>query len=217
MFMRNQQQNLLIVVLFSVSSTLSICFEKQITNIENPISVRLQLCTVQQLWVSRLPGCRQPWTSPHSGQSLPSAGVLLCYHSDTKGKMDGQLMRQKAWILMTFLPPGAASSVHPYRVKDGTQYDLVGAALQDDLNVSLQKTGFGEEFGLCCECLWCLCTIRFSLKRGTLGRRKTHINTIIPMPQSIGILQTLGNMCPKPSQEEHTSSLPQLPVVNQCL
>lgn len=42
----------------------------------------------------------------------------------------------------------------PYRMKDGSQYDLIGAALQDDLNVSLQKTGLGEELGLCCEWLW---------------------------------------------------------------
>lgn len=62
-----------------------------------------------------------------------------------------------------------------YRVKDGSQYDLVWAALQNDLNVSLQETGFGEEFGLCCERLWCLCTVRFPLERGTLeGRENTH-------------------------------------------
>ena len=48
-----------------------------------------------------------------------------------------------------------------YRMKDGAQYDLVGAALQNDLNISLQKTGFGEEFGLCSKRLWCFCTIRF--------------------------------------------------------
>lgn len=38
-----------------------------------------------------------------------------------------------------------------YRMEDGAQYDLVGAALQDDLHVSLQKSGLCEELGLCCK------------------------------------------------------------------
>lgn len=70
-----------------------------------------------------------------------------------------------------------------YRVKDGSQYDLVGATLQDDLNISLQETGFGEEFGLCCEWLWRLCTIRLPSECGTLERRK-QIKTLIFTSQS---------------------------------
>lgn len=78
-----------------------------------------------------------------------------------------------------------------YRVKDGSQYDLVRAAFQDDLNVSLQKTGFCEEFGLCCERLWRLCAICFPFECGTLEKQKTHINKIILTPQSISVIHIL--------------------------
>lgn len=78
-----------------------------------------------------------------------------------------------------------------YRVHNGAQYDLVGAALQDDLNVSLQKSGFGEEFGFCCKWLCKLRTIRFPLECGTLGRRKRHMNAGIIMPLSIGLLKAV--------------------------
>lgn len=44
--------------------------------------------------------------------------------------------------------------VRSHWMKDGAQDVLVGAALQDDLNVSLQKSGFSEEFGLCCKWFW---------------------------------------------------------------
>ncbi len=61
-----------------------------------------------------------------------------------------------------------------YRVKNGSQYDLVGAALQDDLNISLQKTGFGKELGLCCERLRRLCTICFPFECRALEKRQTN-------------------------------------------
>lgn len=44
--------------------------------------------------------------------------------------------------------------VRSHWMKDGAQDVLVGAALQDNLNVSLQKSGFSEEFGLCCKWFW---------------------------------------------------------------
>lgn len=87
-----------------------------------------------------------------------------------------------------------------YGVKDGAQDDLVGAALQDDLHVPLQKTRLGEEFGLCCERLWWLCTICFPLECRTLqeGKKKKKTTkkkesniTIILKPQSTAILQEM--------------------------
>lgn len=62
-----------------------------------------------------------------------------------------------------------------YRVHDGSQYDLVGTALQDDLNVSLQKTRLREELGLRRKGLRRLCSICFPFERWTLERRK-HVN-----------------------------------------
>lgn len=57
-------------------------------------------------------------------------------------------------------------------MKDGAQDDLVGAALQDDLNIPLQQTGLCEEFGLGRELLRVLRAVGFPLERGALARKE---------------------------------------------
>lgn len=72
-------------------------------------STKVMLRTFQQLWVSRLPGCRRPWTSPHNGRNLPSVGAPLCYRSDTnRDGQQEQLMRQKDrnFVDTSWPPPG---------------------------------------------------------------------------------------------------------------
>lgn len=56
-----------------------------------------------------------------------------------------------------------------YRMEDGAQDDLVGAALQDDLNVSLEQTGLGEELGLCRKGLGRLGAVGLPPEHRTLG------------------------------------------------
>lgn len=123
--------------------------------------------TAQQLAVSRRPASTQPWTSPRSGRSLPSAGAPLCFRSETESALN---LRLRSPLL---------GKRRPYRVEDGSQYDLVGAALQDDLNISLEETRLGEEFGLCCEGLRRLCAVGLPPEYWTLElKRSSWSNTL---------------------------------------
>lgn len=67
-----------------------------------------------------------------------------------------------------------AAGLGLYRVEDGSQYDLVGAALQDDLNIPLEQTGLGEELGLGCEGLRRLRAVSFPPEHRTLGTRSAR-------------------------------------------
>lgn len=58
----------------------------------------------------------------------------------------------------------------PDRVQDGSQDDLVGAALQDDLDVPLQQPRLGEELGLGGKWFRALRAVGFPLEGGTLQR-----------------------------------------------
>lgn len=58
----------------------------------------------------------------------------------------------------------------PDRVQDGSQDDLVGAALQDYLDVPLQQSRLGEELGLGSKRLWGLRAVGFPLEGRTLQR-----------------------------------------------
>lgn len=58
----------------------------------------------------------------------------------------------------------------PDRVQDGSQDDLVGAALQDNLDVPLQQPRLGEELGLGGKRLRGLRAVGFTLEGGTLQR-----------------------------------------------
>ena len=58
--------------------------------------------------------------------------------------------------------------VHSYRMHDGAQDDLIGAGLQDDLDVPLKEAGLGEELGLRSKRLNGLHAIWISLKCWTL-------------------------------------------------
>lgn len=78
-------------------------------------------------------------------------------------------------------------------MEDGSQDDLVGAALQDDLNISLQKTGLCEEFGLGCERLRCLYAICFPLECGTLEDEITKNNNNRTSIKTY--LTSSGNIC----------------------
>lgn len=59
----------------------------------------------------------------------------------------------------------------PDRVQDGSQDDLVGAALQDDLDVPLQQPRLGEELGLGGKRLRALRAVGFPLESGALERK----------------------------------------------
>lgn len=59
-------------------------------------------------------------------------------------------------------------------MQDGSQDDLVGAALQDDLDVPLQQPRLGEELGLGGKRLWALRAVGFPLEGGTLERKDTE-------------------------------------------
>lgn len=59
-------------------------------------------------------------------------------------------------------------------MQDGSQDDLVGAALQDDLDVPLQQPRLGEELGLGGKRLRALRAIGFPLEGGTLERKDTE-------------------------------------------
>lgn len=68
------------------------------------------------------------------------------------------------------------ADVGPHRVQDGPQDDLVGAALQDDLDVPLQQPRLCEELGLGSKRLRGLCAVGFPLEGGTLRRRDARKN-----------------------------------------
>jgi hypothetical protein len=70
-----------------------------------------------------------------------------------------------------------------HRVEDGTQDDLVGAALQDDLHVPLEQTRLREELGLGSEGLWRLRAVRLTLERRTLERGYIECN--MPFSRSL--------------------------------
>lgn len=73
-----------------------------------------------------------------------------------------------------------------HRVEDGTQDDLVGAALQDDLHVPLEQTRLREELGLGSEGLWRLRAVRLALERRTLERGYIECNMPFrrPLPKA---------------------------------
>lgn len=71
--------------------------------------------TVQQLWAFQLPGCKRPWTSPRSAQTLPSAAALWCYRSDTQqnGRKLKRTKQKKSWEFTATTPLSTDSSVLP--------------------------------------------------------------------------------------------------------
>lgn len=69
-------------------------------------------------------------------------------------------------------------------MEDGTQDDLVGAALQDDLHVPLEQTRLREELGLGSEGLWRLRAVRLALERRTLERGYIECNMPFRRPLS---------------------------------
>lgn len=80
--------------------------------------------------------------------------------------------------------PPLQGKLCPYWVEDGSQYDLVGAALQDDLHVSLEQAGLGEELGLCRKGLWRLCAIGLPSEHWTLeSKRGVHGETLKTVPR----------------------------------
>ena len=62
-----------------------------------------------------------------------------------------------------------------YVVKYAAQDDLVGTALQDDLDIPLQQTRLCEELGLSCKRLWSLCAVCLTPDGGTLREGGTLV------------------------------------------
>ena len=108
--------------------------------------------------------------------SFSRSSVMLPFWSERGTHRTSERRNQTKKIITT-----GCGSVSFYRVEDGAQNDLVGAAFQDDLNVSLQETRFGEELGLCCERLGRFCAVCFPPEHRTLQTPVCYCNLLHPL------------------------------------